>query len=358
GIDTPTGGIGADDLVGGEGGDRASYSASIAGVTVDLTAGTGTGGDAEGDTLTGIEHLSGSRHADHLTGDGGANALVGGDGDDTLFGASGNDTLTGGAGADDLDGGDGGDRASYSASTAGVTVDLAAGTGTGGEAEGDTLTGIEHLTGSDHADQLTGDGGANALAGGAGDDRLVGGGGNDTLTGGAGADDLDGGGGSDRATYAGSAAGVTVDLSAGTGTGGDAEGDTLIGIEHLTGSDHADHLNGDGGVNALVGGAGNDTLAGGAGNDTLTGGAGSDTFDFDLGFGRDRIADFEDDDVIRISLDLWAAAGGGTVAEFLADHAFEFGARTELRFSANDVLRIDDMSVAHLGTLTDQFLFV
>ena len=47
------------------------------------------------------------------------------------------------------------------------------------------------------------------------------------LTGGAGADTLDGGGGVDTASYATSAAGVTVSLTTGTGSGGDAEGDTL-----------------------------------------------------------------------------------------------------------------------------------
>ncbi|WP_454017899.1 hypothetical protein [Azospirillum sp. Marseille-Q6669] len=85
------------------------------------------GGDAEGDRLTGIENLSGSGHADLLIGDGGANRLDGAAGDDTLIGGAGADTLVGGAGIDTAD---------YSASAAGVTVDLAAGTGSGADAEG------------------------------------------------------------------------------------------------------------------------------------------------------------------------------------------------------------------------------
>ena len=87
---------------------------------------------------------------------------AGGD-DDTLIGGEGNDTLIGGAGADSLDGGAGIDTADYSGSESGVTVDLSAGTGTGGDAEGDTLTSIENVTGSAHNDTLTGDAGANTL---------------------------------------------------------------------------------------------------------------------------------------------------------------------------------------------------
>ncbi len=106
---------------------------SAAAVTVDLTAGTGTGGDAEGDTLSEIENLNGSTLADILSGDAVANVLQGGDGDDTL---------RGGAGADTLNGGDGADFADYSGSTAAVVVNLTAGTATGGDAAGDTLTAI------------------------------------------------------------------------------------------------------------------------------------------------------------------------------------------------------------------------
>ena len=101
-----------------------------------------------------------------------------------------------------------------------MTVNLATGTGAGGDAEGDVLVDVESVEGSAHRDTLTGDNSAN---------RLFGAGGNDRLVGGAGADRLEGDSGEDTVSYAGSAAAVTVDLSAGTASGGDAEGDVLLG---------------------------------------------------------------------------------------------------------------------------------
>ena len=248
---------GVDKLFGGEGSDTASYTHSDTGVSVDLSSsGAQRRGHAEGDVLSGIENLIGSGRRDDLTGD---------DDDNVLNGWTGADTLTGGEGSD---------TASYVESTAGVTVDLTRtlGQSSAGDAAGDVLSGIEHLVGSDFGDRLTGDAGDNVLTGGAGGDTLTGGAGGDTLTGGAGGDTLAGGMGSDTASYAGSAAGVTVDL---TRTAiqlgaGDARGDLLSGIEHLVGSAHADRLTGDGGDNVLTGGAGGDTLTGGTGSDTAS----------------------------------------------------------------------------------------
>ena len=142
-------------------------------------------------------------------------------------------------------------------------MNLQTGLGSGGDAQGDTLSGIENIIGSAFADVLTGDGGPN------------------TLVGGAGADALNGGAGTDTADYSSSAAGVTVSLETGLGSGGDAQGDTLSSIENIIGSALADTLTGDGGVNTLAGGAGADVLNGGAGNDTLSGGSANDTFMFD-----------------------------------------------------------------------------
>ena len=150
-----------------------------------------------------------------MTGDASGNLLLGGAGDDLL---------DGGAGADGIDGGEGRDAAVYVMSTAGVTVSLISGLGSGGDAAGDLLYNIEDLVGSDFDDTLTGDASGNLLLGGAGDDLL---------DGGAGADEIDGGEGRDTAFYVTSTAGVAVSLASGVGSGGDAAGDMLYNIEDL-----------------------------------------------------------------------------------------------------------------------------
>lgn len=320
GNDVLEGGAGTDRLDGGEGFDTASYMGSDTAVIINLETNTVSGGHAEGDTLTSIENLIGSAHLDTLTGDSlnnileggaGADRLDGRDGKDTaaytgsnaavtinletgtttgghaegdtlinienLIGSAHNDTLTGETndnilegrmGADRLDGRAGLDTASYTGSNAAVTVNLETNTATGGHAEGDTLTNIENLTGSPYHDVLTGNTYNN---------RLDGGGGNDTLEGGSGADHLDGGAGIDWVDYTESNAAVVVTLrNDGAEKGGHAEGDVIIEIENVLGSNYNDVLGGNSGANRLVGGSGNDGLWGSSGDDVLEGGIGAD----------------------------------------------------------------------------------
>ncbi len=127
--------------------------------------------------------------------------------------------------------------------------------------------GNDNLYGLDGNDALYGSAGNDFMKGGGGDDYLSGGDDNDTLKGGAGADTLIGGAGIDTANYSDSDAGVDVTLD-GSGYFGYAQGDTLTGIENLTGSNYADTLRGNGGDNVINGGGGVDTMSGGAGNDT------------------------------------------------------------------------------------------
>src|SRR5262245_143548 len=121
-------------------------------------------------------------------------------------------------------------------------------------------------------------------------------------------DRLDGGDGIDTAAYGDSTVGVTVNLATGHGYGGDAEGQVLVSIENVDGSDHNDTITGNDVNNYLQGLRGNDVidgadgwdgvrgddgddiLKGGGGADILEGGSGVDTADYsqapptDIGF--------------------------------------------------------------------------
>ncbi|AUM68725.1 hypothetical protein C0J56_07315 [Pseudomonas fluorescens] len=271
------------DFDGGAGVDTVDYSGSTAGVNVNVRLGTGTagtGGDAEGTILTGIETVIGSAFNDVLSAgpysivtgvrlEGGAgddiynigmgytptiieqadggddevrvsvvnpNSTVlaanverltfvgtgaytgyGNDSDNIITGGSGNDTLYGGAGADQFIGGAGSDVAGYLDSKEAVTINLKTGVHSG-IAAGDTYTGIEVIRGSNFNDTFVGDGSGM---------------------------DFDGGAGVDTVDYSGSTAGVNVNVRLGTGTagtGGDAEGTILTGIETVIGSAFNDVL--------------------------------------------------------------------------------------------------------------------
>ena len=182
--------------------------------------------------------------------------------------------------------------------------------------------------------------GKDAISAGDGDDVLYGGEGNDTLKGGAGSDILVDGAGTDTASYSGEGGSVVVDLSTGTGSNGDADGDTLSGIENLIGSDASDILTGDGNANTLDGGLGSDTLYGEAGNDTLLGGGGRNTLNG--GAGDDMLDGGADSD------DLYGEAGNDILVWDVANSAMEVGTGT-------DTLRVDSGDVnltAYGGTIT------
>ncbi len=206
GDDSLNGGAGADRLDGGAGFDFADYAGSRPGLLADLQAPWANRGDAAGDTYFGIEGLSGSgnndnlrgtRGSDVLSGQGGTDWLFGRQGSDRLYGGAGSDVVIGGAGADVLDGGINRDRAQYSDSPRGLTVDLQTPRANTGDATGDVFVSIEDLGGSQSNDVLYGDRGSNRLFGYGGNDTLVGRDGNDFLYGGVGSDLLDGGAGDD-----------------------------------------------------------------------------------------------------------------------------------------------------------------
>ena len=357
-----TGG-GYDFVDGGAGIDTVTYDDSWGAVVVNLATGTGSGAEAANDVYLNIESVTGSLFGDKLTGNAGVNQLTGLDGNDILDGGAGNDYLVGGLGADTLIGGAGDqDVADYDDAISGVIVNLVTG-GTGGEAQGDTFSGVEYVYGSDFDDQITGNDSVNRLLGNDGNDLLDGGAGNDVLIGGAGADTLIGGlGDQDAASYQDAQLAVIVNLALG-GTGGDAAGDTYNGIEYVYGSAFNDVIIGDNAINRLTGGAGNDNLdgAGGndyllgdAGNDVLTGGAGADVFVFNAGFGNDTITEF------------WAGLGrtdrawfqGVTGISNYADvlsHAQDTAAGVLITVAGQGSLTLSGLTIAQLNA--DDFLF-
>ena len=260
-----------------------------------------------GDVLTGLGD-------DDVTNTGTINGDIDlGEGDDTLtlnigaaqgdiFGADGDDTIIANNRVNAIDGGDGSDTVSYENSNLGVTVSLLSGAAGGAHAAGDTLTAIENLIGSIRGDNLRGNQGDNVIDGNAGKDiligynggdSLIGGAGRDILSGGNGADLLDGGDSVDQARYNGSSEAVQINLLDGTATGGQAEGDTLMNIENLFGSNHGDTLYGDAENNKLFGHLGDDFLAGNGGINKLYGGSGADSFVLSDGFAF--VMDFVDD---------------------------------------------------------------
>ncbi len=254
-----------DKLDGGKGTDTVSYRHSPSSVTVTIkrsAESSGFKGDAAGDTLKNFENIIGSDYADILTGDNGDNVIEGGKGGDTLDGGGAKDTL------------------SYQGSSAGVTIDLNQGTGdfdalnntiktsSGGDAAGDKVKSgsFTDIIGSPQRDTLSGDNKDNMIRGGGGSDTLSGDSGDDKLIGGPGGDTLNGGTGDDTASYTEAMAGVTLDLSTGRGTAGEAAGDrwtigTNQDIEKFVGSGHDDKFIAGKDVDDIVGGDGNDTVS-------------------------------------------------------------------------------------------------
>jgi len=274
GDDLIVGGLGADIIDGGSGIDTATYADAASGVTVNLTTGRGTAGEASGDRFTSVENLTGSAFADNLSGNAFVNLINGGAGADLLFGCDGDDTLGGGDGADSVRGGNGNDTL-----TSGADNDVLQ-----GEAGNDNIDGgdgVDIVYGGDGADQIQGGLGNDTLRGGTGDDGISGGDGDDIIAGDAGVGTLHGDAGNDKVS--GGADGDTITGDAGDDTLGGLGGNDLLdggaGIDTLRGGDGDDGLTGGADADTLLGEAGIDTINGDAGSDTLLGGDGADLLD-------------------------------------------------------------------------------
>ncbi|RON80531.1 calcium-binding protein [Pseudomonas fluorescens] len=225
GNDILYGGAGADRFIGGAGFDTVGYGDTTIGVTINLKTGVHTG-IAAGDTYTSIEALTGTIAGDIFIADGAAMAF------DGLVGA---------------------DMVSYEQSDSAVTIDLKTKVNAG-DAAGDTYTGIEFFQGSSFNDTLSG----TAFG--------------DNFIGGSGADLIDGREGHDTAWYINSKAAVNINLQTNVNEGADAQGDVLLNIERVIGSQFDDTLTGSSAVDFLEGSTGNDVIYGGDGADFIYGG--------------------------------------------------------------------------------------
>jgi serralysin len=218
---------------------------------------------------------------ENATGGNGSDVLIGNAAANTLTGNGGDDVLVGRAGGDKLDGGAGFDTANYADSGAAVRITMGnngSGTGSGGDAQGDTLKSIEAVVGSAFNDTLTGGNSNDTFSGGDGNDNITGGNGNDTLSGGAGNDRLEGGNGNDSMDGGDGNDTMRGDNGVDTMSGG-AGNDTMEGgndADSMTGGAGNDTMRGDNGIDTLDGGADNDSLDGGNDNDSLAGGLGND----------------------------------------------------------------------------------
>jgi len=213
--------------------DTVSYANDSIGVTASLAAGSGSAGVASDDTYSDIENLIGGSGVDDLTGDTNNNTLTGGAGNDTLTGGDGDDILIGGLGWDTLIGGDDVgtmDTASYVNAGSRVYASLFDGMGYQGEAQMDTYSGIENLTGGAANDRLEGDNNDNILIGGGDDDLIEGRDGADTIYANEGNDSAYGGAGND--TFYVSNAELAGDADLASTINGGADTDTVV-IEGL-----------------------------------------------------------------------------------------------------------------------------
>lgn len=283
GDDEIDGGDGADTLSGNEGNDRVVGGLGADGITGDsgndtLIAGlSGGSGGLVGDTQTNT--VDGGIGLDVIFGDDGNDALSGGDDADTIRGLGGGDTITGGLGADALFGDAGGDTIFAGLNTTGGG-DALANTVTGGDGDdflyGDI--GSDALTGGDGNDTIAGNAGPDTIDGGRNNDIITGGDGNDTLRGGFGSDNVDGGNNDDR-IFGGLAELGAGDTLANTLTGG-AGIDTIYGdagIDTIDAGAQDDIVFGNDGADVISGGPDNDVIFGGRGGDTISGNDGNDS---------------------------------------------------------------------------------
>ncbi len=238
----------------------------IGGQDADFLSGQGGGGTLQ-PFANGTVSSDGNGGNDTIEGGNGGLAssgdeLEGSAGNDTMRGFGGKDILRMGPGNDSLDCGAGPeDTLDYTNVQGGVTIDLASSAPqTNGPIGSDTIVGgCEVVRGTGQADRLSGTGAAENFDGRGGDDMFNGRGG---------ADGFAGDTGTDTVAYADAPAGVTVDLGAGTATGGGGN-DSFTNVENAVGSPSGDSLTGSALGNSITALGGTDTISALAGPDAV-----------------------------------------------------------------------------------------
>lgn len=311
---------------GEEGNDTVDYSNLSTSIGVNLSIHE-TQRNNVSDTLINIENIIGTNLGDGIFGDNNNNIFFGMGGQDLIIGGLGNDQLYGGDGYDWLNGNEGSDT----------------------------------LYGGSGSDYLYGDDDFN-------DDRsrdyFYGEDGDDYLYGDLGADILNGGNGIDEVSYFNSKTAVSVNLSTLSVSGGAAEGDTLVSIENLSGSQYNDIFSGDANSNTLSGNYGNDTLKGRDGDDLLNGGVLSDYLEG--GNGNDILNGGEGADTLKGSAgvdtfvykDIWDA--GDIIQDFNVKigEKIDFTAllKTAINFIEADAFTGGYLRIGQNGLNTDIFV--
>ena len=348
-------GNGNDTITGGANtayGDTYDVAAAEAGVTVDLGAGTSTGGSGT-DTLSGIENASGSESDDSLKGSSGNNIIWGEGGNDTLMGGAGDND-----GADAFSGGGGIDVLDYGTNTLSTTVALNAVSTANNCSMFDTSNPVNvadcGVGGTGGTDLFLTDSIENAILG-SGNDTFTGSAFNNTVWPNGGQNALNGcpvggivGCGIDTVNYSqGYEAGVTINLAGGGPSGGSA--DSIIGFTNAVGTPFADDIIGtDANIgNNLKGGKGNDDISGnsgpdfvqgGAGADSVRGGSGDDTLK--LGGGNDTARGSNGDDNIYGQKGKDKCDGGGGDDVVKCEKKFKGSSKAQARATTARIARL------------------
>ena len=321
-------GLAGDDFIDGRGGfDTASYNNvyfTTGAVNVNMTTGDVVGDISSGhDTLRSIEAVQGTNFADTYNATNfGAAGL-----DPSLFNVGNNGTFNQfeGLGGDDAITGNGNTRIIFANATAGVSINLQAGSAIGDASVGhDTFTGVNSASGSNFDDTFvaTGFNGINGTF-----NSFQGLGGDDTIT----------GNGNTQIFFISATAGVNVDLTTGSVSGDASVGhDTITGgVFNVLGSNFNDTISGTASNDILNGGSGNDTISGRAGNDSLTGGVGADIFVYADAGGADTVTDFNRAEGDKIDL-----TGVSSVSSFadIQSKASVIGGNTVIDFGGGNTL--------------------